>query len=177
MRTVTAEEAKACLERMHIWAKSDKIPTGGQLDEWIYKPNTSSEEERPEIVLAITPNAGQRNRRVPSEFPCCPQIISETPIDTYFKNIAVGGIFSQNKYSKSIVANFAFTEDSKSILVMCEQPENSMKPWSLANVTFENKLYVHTSLGTFFAQIGAEKQFTLKQGKEWTGEDSIDDYC
>ena len=37
-------------------------------------------------------------------------------------------------------------------------------------------LFIHTG-HTFFTKEGAEKQFTLAQGLEWTGEDSIDDYC
>ncbi len=61
---------------------------------------------------------------------------------------------------------------------MCESlEENAVKPWSLAKITFEDGLYIHTSLGTFFDKTGAEKQFSLAQGLEWTGGDSIDDYC
>lgn len=32
-------------------------------------------------------------------------------------------------------------------------------------------------MGTFFEEQGARKQFTLAQGLDWAGEDSIDDYC
>ena len=44
-------------------------------------------------------------------------------------------------------------------------------------ITFENGFYIHESQGTFFTLEGAEKQFTLAQGLEWAGGDSIDDYC
>lgn|GEM_PF-4821985 len=45
MRTVTAEEAQACRERMHLWARSDKAPSGGSLGEWVFKP--LSEQRQP----------------------------------------------------------------------------------------------------------------------------------
>ena len=38
-------------------------------------------------------------------------------------------------------------------------------------------VYLHTSMGSFFTEEGAEKQFTLAQGLEWTGGDTFDDYC
>jgi hypothetical protein len=47
----------------------------------------------------------------------------------------------------------------------------------LAEITYQNDVFVHNSLGTFFEKDGAEKQFTLAQGLEWTGTDTIDDNC
>ena len=52
-----------------------------------------------------------------------------------------------------------------------------IKPLALVKVTYENGYYLHTNLGSFSTDEGAEKQFTLAQGLEWTGGDSIDDYC
>ena len=60
---------------------------------------------------------------------------------------------------------------------MCKFSEDAVKPWTLAQVTYENNLFVHTSLCSFFEKIGTEKQFTLAKGYEWNGGDSIDDYC
>jgi len=60
---------------------------------------------------------------------------------------------------------------------MSESCESTIKPWALAEITYEDGLYVHTGRHNFFTQEGAEKQFTLAQGLEWTGEDSLDDYC
>ncbi len=59
---------------------------------------------------------------------------------------------------------------------MCSATEpNAIKPWSLAQVTFENNLFVHENLGSFRKKDGAEKYFTLAQGLEWTGGDTFDD--
>jgi hypothetical protein len=129
-------------------------------------------------VPAETPNAVQKNWKTPCEFPSCPQESTDIPINTYATNLKIGEIFSRNKYSHSIISDFALSKDKTSLLVMCKiSKDNAIKPWSLAQVTYENDLFVHTNLGSFFKKIGAEKQFTLAQGFEWTGRNSIDDYC
>ncbi|NDE63870.1 MAG: HNH endonuclease [Chlamydiae bacterium] len=44
MRSVSIKEAQACLERMHLWAKSAKFPSGGgTLGEWVFKPSFTLE--------------------------------------------------------------------------------------------------------------------------------------
>ena len=55
--------------------------------------------------------------------------------------------------------------------------KNAVKPWALAKITYDNGMFVHTSLGNYFGKEGAEKQFYIAQGLEWHGGDSIDDYC
>ncbi len=47
----------------------------------------------------------------------------------------------------------------------------------LTSITFENGKFIHTSEGSFFEEIGAEKYMTLALGREWTGGDVFDDYC
>lgn len=78
-----------------------------------------------------------------------------------------------------MVLKSAILNDKQTIYVLSESSEGkkAIKPWGLAKITFENGKFVHTSLGNFFSQEGAEKQFYLAQGLEWYGEDSIDDYC
>lgn len=41
MRAVTLEEAQTCLERMHLWAKSNKSSSGGAIGEWVFDPASS----------------------------------------------------------------------------------------------------------------------------------------
>jgi HNH endonuclease len=176
MRTVSPEEAKACKERMHIWAQSNKKPSGGSLGEWIYKP-IYLREEQPDLVMALTPGAAQRNWRIPTKFPYCPGQPKQGSISVYAENLQPGNIFCENHISTSTVLKVTLSEDQKVFWILCKNITNSIKPWSLAKVTYENALYVHESLGTFFREEGAEKQFCLAQGLEWTGGDSIDDYC
>ncbi len=227
MRTVSPEEAKACKERMHIWAKSDKSPSGGSLGEWVFKPiktqnlllksqsmssdlekvKTPNEAQRKSIsplsypyssqmqeeelitfyiekfralglVISDTPGAVQRNWRTPTEFPCCPQNNEADPISAYADKLKEGVVFARNKFSTSVVLESAIAESGQSILVMNQQAETeAIKPWSLAQVTYEDGWYVHTSVGTFFTKDGAEKQFCLARGSEWTGGDTFDEFC
>jgi HNH endonuclease len=184
MRTVSAEEAKACLENMQAWAKSKKIPSGGSLGEWVFKPVKDQTQELPieayqkpsTTIPSKTENAIQRNWKTPSEFPCCPQTYEGNPILAYAENLKPGLLLCHNELYSSAVLKTALVNDDQAIYVMTES-EHGLKRWALAKITFEDDVFVHESIQNFFSQIGAEKQFTLAQGLEWNGEDSIDDYC
>ena len=131
------------------------------------------------ITESLTPNAVQRKWKTPSEFPCCPQEYAEEPIRTYGNNLIKGSVFCRNNLYSSLVFKSSTSEDKQTIYVISESTgdKNSVKPFALAKITFENGKFVHTSLGSFFSQEGAEKQFCLAQGLEWHGGGSIDDYC
>ncbi|PVX27042.1 MAG: HNH endonuclease [Candidatus Bathyarchaeum sp.] len=131
------------------------------------------------LTESLTPNAVQRKWKTPSEFPCCPQECTEEPIRTYANNLITGSVFCRNNLYSSLVFKSSTSEDKQAIYVITESAgdENSVKPLALARITFENGKFLHTSLGSFFTQEGAEKQFCLAQGLEWHGGDSIDDYC
>ncbi len=182
MRTVTSEEAKNCKERTSIWANTDKKSTGGSLDEWIYKPIKNSPpigesfDVGLELTMALTRRCVQRRWRVPSYFPCCPEEIGPDPIKAYIQNLKVGAIFAYNDtYPNSIVREVVMSKDNSSILVMCEK--EGVKPWSVAEITFEDGLFVHTNVGSYFDKGGADKEFCIKQGLEWLGGDTFDDFC
>lgn len=51
-----------------------------------------------------------------------------------------------------------------------------MKPWTLAQVTLENKIFIHKNLGSFFLEDGAEQIFIFAQGKKWTGDTTFDEF-
>lgn len=182
MCTVSIQEAQTSLERMLAWAESDKQPSGGSLGEWIFNRGISQMQpvepvqERSDVIMAKTINAAQRDWRTPSEFPCCPQEYSEEPITTYSVKLKEGAIFCQNELYSSLVFKSALSEDRQSLFVITEN-KDGIKRWALAKITYENGLFMHTSLHNFFTQEGAEKQYCLAQGLEWTGGDSIDDDC
>ena len=157
---------------------------GGSMGEWIYKPlsikyNPIEEiPEEPNYIMSLTPRAAQRDWRTPSEFPCTPQEVGDTPLVTYAENLKRKEVFAQNQYGASLIINSGFSEDRQALYVMTEssEGETAIKRYALSRITYENDLFVHTG-HTFFTKEGAEKQFTLAQGLEWTGGDSIDDYC
>lgn len=185
MCTVNVLEAQASKARLLAWAESDKPLQGGSLGEWIYNrslPNQFADyvKEELEFINSLTPNAVQkvRNWKTPSEFPCCPQGNIHKPIADYYENLKVGNVFSRNQYTSTIIECFAISNDENILWIMCKSgDENPIKPYSLAEITYQNDVFIHNSLGTFFEKGGVEKQFMLAQGLDWTGGDTIDDYC
>ncbi|MEQ8554902.1 MAG: HNH endonuclease signature motif containing protein [Cyclobacteriaceae bacterium] len=183
MRTVSKIEAQRSWERLSSWAKqeSNKMdPKGGSMGEWIFEENnlySKSYQQPSDTVESKTPNCIQKDWKTPSIFPCCPTEWSESPIATYHTNLKVGKIFSSNQYLDSVIEDFAMSTDASTFWVLCKNSnDDAVKPWSLAQVSFENELFVHQSLGSFFKRDGAEKQFTLAQGLEWAGGDTFDDF-
>jgi hypothetical protein len=184
MCTVSKEEAQTSLKRLLAWTKSDKQPTGGTLGEWIFNRTSAQNHpvgaipEKPDYMLSLTPGAAQRNWRTPSEFPNTPQETGNNPLVVYANNLKSGSVFSQNQYGASLVVNSGFSQDRQSLYVMTESSEGdrSVKRYALAKITYEDGLFIHAG-HTFFTKEGAEKQFTLAQGLEWTGGDTFDDLC
>jgi hypothetical protein len=178
MRTVTPQEARAAYHRMMEWSKKEnrKLQNNGVLGEWLFAQDFESfQQEIPELFESLTPGAVQ-DWKTPSEFPCCPQGSFLNPISTYLENLKKAEVFSRNMYSILEIIDYAISRDENTLWVISKaREEDAIKQWYLARITFEDGLYVHTNLGSFFEQIGAEKRFTLAQGLEWTGPDSIDD--
>ncbi len=179
MQTVSMQEAKISRERLLRWANNDQPVSDGSLGKWIFADSApfSEKKEIPELVISLTKLAIQKNWRTPSVFPCCPKELSQNPLDDYFSNLKVGAVFSQNQFLTSIIDHIAISEDKSRLWVVCKNSDDqAIKPYTLAEVTFENETFLHTSLGSFFKVEGVLKQFTLVQDLEWTGGDSIDDY-
>jgi len=185
MCTVSKQEAKISLQRLLTWAKSDKLSHGGTLDKWIFDRSTSQDQNTetipgfPDLTKSKTINAAQRDWRIPSEFPCCPQKYSDDPLMSYAQNLIPGSLFCRNDTYSNLVSKYALANDHQSLHLITEstEGEDAIKPWALAKVTYENAMFIHTSIHSFFTHEGAEKQYCLAQGLEWMGGDSMDDYC
>jgi hypothetical protein len=179
MRTVTPEEAQISWKHLSSWSTNKKtLPKSGELGEWIFKDNIdySSFEEISEFTNSLTSNAVQKDWKTPCEFPFCPKESNAKPITTYTSNLKLGEYLSRNRYSNSIIVDYELSKDESTLWVMCKSSDNNaIKPWSLAQITYENGLFVHENLGSFFEKEGADKQFALVQGLEWTGGDTFDD--
>lgn len=172
MRTVSVQEAHVSYERLLAWAKSDKRPSGGSLDEWIYNRANPQHQH----IEAKTVNAAQRNWSIQCEFPCCPQEYVEEPIIRYAEKLKIGSVFCRNDGYSLLVSKNTISNDGQWLYVISKSTKNYIKPWALAKITYENGLFVHWNLGSFFEQNGAEKQICIEQGLEWTGGDTMDDY-
>jgi hypothetical protein len=175
--SIASEGNRNCREKTPLYASTNN-PRRDFLDEPVYYPiNEGGVFGRmPELVMALTKGCAQYKWRVPSYFPCCPEEIGENPLESYFQNIKVGSMFSYNDvYPKSTIIEFVLINNNSSILVMCEKDD--LKPLTIAEITFESDLFIHSNLGTYFCKDGADKTFRIKQGLEWTGGDTFDDFC
>ncbi|WP_343522361.1 HNH endonuclease signature motif containing protein [Pedobacter sp.] len=179
MCTVSKEEAEVSRQRLLAWAGSGKILSGGYLGSWIFEQ--SYEEPKTEIsnvIDAITPNALQRKWQTPSEFPCCPQEYDGNPIEEYSLRLKEGSVFCTNStYSSSVYKSTTGNGGNSIYVITRNVDKDSVKEWALAEITFEDGMFVHTSRGTFFEEQGAEKYYCLAQGLEWKGGDVLDDFC
>lgn len=181
MKTVTPEEAEISWKRLNSWSTRKKVEAPikkGVLGEWVFQNNRTINlnEETSNLIASKTQNAVQKNWKTPCEFPFCPQAITGNPIIAYANNLKIGEVFSRNQYSNAIIINFALSIDKSRLWIICKSTADSaMKPWTLAQVHFEDKLFIHSGLGSFFKQEGVDKQFTLVQGFEWYGGDTYDD--
>lgn len=180
MRAVTPEEAKISWERLTNWARkeiSDDETSNGKLGEWLFQRNGQISPNQETVdAISETPNAVQRNWKTPCQFPVCPQMNEDMTISSYFTKLLSGVVFAQNKHNNTIIEDFAMSNDGNTIWVIgVNSDKEAIKPWSLAQITLENGIFVHENLGSFFKKVGAEKQFTLVQGLEWTGGETFDE--
>lgn len=178
MRTVSRDEAKASLERIESWAKSQDKPRGGSFGEWLFAPPNPSSQHQAEVPdsESLTPGAFQRRWRTPCEFPACPSEAREG-LDAYAKRLTEGAIFSRNRYGESRVLSAAVDETETALIVLCELGPTAVKPWAISRVTEDLGQFCHENLGSCFSKEGADKRFNLALGLPWEGESSIDDFC
>lgn len=136
-----------------------------------------------QLVQAKSPAvAWQRKWKTPTDFLCCPSQIGNNTIEEYFNNLVIGVNYNSTLYygddkpNIQKVVDKAYIDDNNSILVFSVN-EGGIKPYALSKVYISDDKIIHESVGTFFEKNGAHKQFILAQGLEWTGGNSIDDYC
>ena len=186
MRAVSPKEAKASLERLSNWAKQPKL-SGGRLGEWVYKERINSNSLNKSFATSglmtseqasLTPNAIQVDWKTPTEFPSCPDGIASSSLKEYSKRLIKGSVYSRNKFVEAIVVDTAFSEDEKTLIVMCKnEKEDAVKRWLLSKVTCNDNKFYHHNAQSYFEEAGALKYFTIAQGKEWTGGQVFDDLC
>ena len=207
MRTVTAEEAKGAYAR--VQAMKYRTPKSTLSKEHIENEELKRQEQAeamawnrtqnndwhftapkqpvthipdPVFTKALYPETAlQKEWKTSTEFLCCPTDSSDTPIEDYYNNLAIGKMFAKNRYGKYEVLDFAKLENSKTLLVATKSCQDNgfgdALSYGLAKIYHSGFQFLHESIRTFFSEDGVRKQFTLLQGKEWNGPDSIDDYC
>ncbi|MCQ2077294.1 MAG: HNH endonuclease [Bacteroidaceae bacterium] len=108
------------------------------------------------------------------DFPCCPDSVSDQPLQDYLKRLQKGKDFVIASYGKSIVHECTIYKDK--LLVVTKILEG-VKDFGLTEIIWNGKQFVHLSKGTFFEENGVMASYFQAQDKEWDGPDSIDFYC
>jgi len=98
-------------------------------------------------------------------------------MELYYDRLRVEEIAVVTPYGETRVGDIAWSPDGNAILILGDHGKDAIKPWSLAKVTYEDRRFVHESLGTFFQRDGAEKNFVIAQGLPWEGGDVFDDFA
>jgi hypothetical protein len=174
MRSVSKDEAAASRERLVKWATGGSIPSGGALGEWLYgTPAGPALESEPEEFESLTPSAVQVRWRMPTEFPACPEVVSENALEEYAMRLAFGGVFARNSYNKSLVVHHGKAEDG--LVVLTRFADKTVKDWAVAHVSIQGEFFYHRSERTFFELQGALMKFCELTGQGYN--DSIDNYC
>lgn len=204
MRTVTAEEAKAAYGRVqsmriqqpknihseqHLEREDLKRKEQMEAMAWNRSQNNDWRFTAPKQPVYNTPDpvftkaaypetALQKDWKTPTAFLCCPTESTSTPLQDYYNNLAIGKLFLQNKYTKQTVLEFSLIDEGKTLIIATKfTVPNAIKHFGLLKVYHSGIQFIHESISTFFAENGVKKYFTIEQGKEWNGPDSIDDNC
>ena len=124
---------------------------------------------------SLTPNAMQLNWRVPTEFPLCPSLHLDMPLQQYLEKLSPNALFCKNNVYKSYVLKAELSLDGRHISVLAIP--DGMASFALSEITFKDGKYIHENIRSFFSEDGAEKYYTISLGKEWIGGDVLEDYC
>lgn len=172
MCTVSSGEAQVSLARMLSWAKGNKPLKGGSLGEWVFNRKVIETPivKLLDYIMSKTPNAAQRiiftREDKPNEYPSTPQKFESNPLVTYYENLTEGAVFFRNHNGEYVVVKSGFSKDRQTLYVLTkaayvyrEQDAGVWKPvpitelsdkisdkelpYSLAEVTFEDGLFVH----------------------------------
>lgn len=204
MRTVSATEAKAAYARVQAMRgqKTRNVQAGEHIEneelkrqeqaeamEWYRTQNNDWHFTTPKQPVYNTPdpvftkaafpdNALQKDWKTPTEFLCCPTMTTGTPLRDYFNNLAIGKLFTRNRYTEHTVFDFALMDDGKALIIATKNTNpNAIKHFGLLKVCHSGIQFIHESISTYFEENGVRKYFAIEQGLEWNGPDSIDDNC
>jgi HNH endonuclease len=97
MRTVSKDEAEASRERMEDWAKSCMTLKGARIDHWVFREKSSSQDVEEVTKESLTPGVFQRDWRIPTEFPACPDDCTADVLNNYRNRLVPGEMFATNR--------------------------------------------------------------------------------
>jgi hypothetical protein len=179
MCSVSVQEAQTSKERLLAWAKSDKPLQGGLLGEWIFSREIveTLPATRSNYIMSKTPNAAQRIIFTlddkPNEYPSTPQAFEGNPLTAYHESLTEGSVFFRNHNGEYVVVKRGFSKDRHFLYVLTkaayvyrepqggewmpvptaelsETVSDKDLPHSLAEITYEDGLFVHGKVESGF---------------------------
>ena len=113
---------------------------------------------------------------LPTKFYCIPQTITGDPLHAYYDNTQIGMLFASNKYAKPFVFDKTISQDGKYFVMMGKDIYGAVKPWVIYAIKWNGKEFYHMVYSHFDYE-SALKEFTILQGKEWLGGETLSDQC
>ncbi len=143
----------------------------------IEEENRRNYEEQCGLKESLTPGAKQLEWKTPTAFLLCPKEGQERTLQSYLSNLEKGRVFTSTNYGDGgIVLEAGYNSDEDAVYVLTYK-EDTMKPWALCRITFQDDCFIHENRHTYFHEDGGRKYFTLAMGREWTGGEVFDDCC
>lgn len=161
------ESPQYCNEKVSI--KFHNFDTKNILKECSHYVGEKKYHLQPPIVV---------NMRIPTKFYCCPHPDPgiSLPLQAYYDNIEIGVLFASNTFAKPFVFDKAMSLDKKNLVIMGKDIYGAVKSWVVYIVSWNGKYY-HYKVQSHSDYQSALKGFTLAQGKEWHGGDTLSDLC
>ena len=157
------------------WITKESNKSYAQQMAEIEAENIRIHEEQLALKDSLTPGAKQLHWKTPTEFPLCPRVLSDSPMQEYLTNLVKEKTFCQNSLYHSEVIKAELSIDKGHIAVLTTA--SGVTHFALTEIRYEDGFFIHESIRTFFSEEGAEKYYTLSLGKEWTGGDVFEDFC
>lgn len=123
---------------------------------------------------SLTPSAMQ-SWWTKTEFPCCPDEVTDDGLEIYFENIKEGCVFSQNSFGSFYVIVSKFVVERNILFVLSNtDKEYFLGTFSLVAVEINKGKFCHFSMKRFDEKETALHFFKLVIGEEeWTSEDDM----
>ncbi len=112
------------------------------------------------------------------DFPLCPKDGNIT-LEEYADLLKKDVIFEKNQYGNYCVIDqeIVRNEGEEPYLLVALSAPNEIKPYGDARVYVKNGKVIHKIEKCYFDYNTLQRRFCAIRGQEWTGEDTIDDYC
>jgi hypothetical protein len=125
------------------------------------------------LYPSLTPLAVQVCWKVPTEFPACPDELTDDALLLYASRLSFGSVFARNQFSTSLVVDHRLEGDD--LIVLTRFAGDGIKDWAVAHISIHDGLLLHRSEYTFYTLQGALKHFCKLVGAEFGN--SMDDFC